>query len=302
MVSTRLLLPVVALITVWCSMGCCCMRRHSACVDPTWSDTCEVDGYGARFGRWIDRSSRKLRRLSRRCHCGAMQACDTGCASSCNSCGSSVMGDGGCGAPAMSVDAGGDWTGGGCASCGGNAPGGMTPTPVPMLPGSPSMTPPLNPGNTLPQAPMGPTNAPPPPGSAQYPQPYQHSFNAMPTSFNTPGSFNNVSMNAGAPPANLPPGTQFVSVEEFQRLPGTIISGPGAVPTAGSQSPQPVTHAMAPLPSPAPQTVYQQPQPSNQFSGQQVTPASFQTIQSRPQTAGPPVLSNTPRPLWTPTR
>lgn len=66
----------------------------------------------------------------------------------------------------------------------------------------------------------------------------------------------NVTMPPPIPPADsssttpVPQGTQQVSVEEFQRLPGVIISGPGAQPLA-----VPTTSTMVQSPTPVPANV-----------------------------------------------
>lgn len=103
----------------------------------------------------------------------------------------------------------------------------------------------------------------------------------------------NVTMPPPIPPAdsssttNVPQGTQQVSVEEFQRLPGVIISGPGAASTAAPasssvvQSPTPVPANVA-APAPAAKPIQQ----ASGTTAPVITPSATRQVQ---QTGWAPV-------------
>lgn len=159
-------------------------------------------------------------------------------------CGGGMIGDCGCGGGMMS---------GGCASCGQGGMGSL-PGPMPIM-SSPGLTP----SSEAAPAPTSGINL-------NYPQ----AIPAIPPS--ETGSTTSV-----------PQGTQQVSVEEFQRLPGVVISGPTAVGAPASQpamasSVATTTNVVAPA-----QPVQQ---PVQQAAAKSISPATARQVQ---QTGWAPV-------------
>ncbi|MDP1797316.1 MAG: hypothetical protein Q8K78_07535 [Planctomycetaceae bacterium] len=195
------LLSLLTCVTLLSSVGCCCMNNRISECDPLASDLAGGGGCLAKFARSHGK---------KKCHCGhcgyggmyadPMYAMPYGVDS---------YGGGGCGCDGGMVGA---MPGGGDCGCAG---GGMQ---------QQQMIPPAPPSQYAPQA--APTPAPiaePAPETAIPAVP-----EAAPVAPMT---------NHAAPAA---PNVQNVSVEEFQRLPGTIISGP-TTSTAPAPVPGPMT-------------------------------------------------------------
>jgi hypothetical protein len=205
----RLLSAVACLVTLNL-VGCCCMSPRIDECGPFASDLAGGGGCLAKFAR-----SHGAKKKCGCGHCGGGMYADPiyGMPYSGDCCGggfdAGMMG----GYPGMP-------SGGGCG-CGG---GGMVAPSMPAIPpaatqyapeGSPTPapTPDANvPETNIPAVPGAETPAPPAPPMTYQPAPGQ-------------------------------PGVQNVSMEEFQRLPGTIISGPTTTPVAGPAASVPAIHS-----------------------------------------------------------
>ena len=195
----RSLLAVAGAVLLF-APGCCVLDHLYGC-GPWWAHGCVADhcSDGCKASRKCDKKCRKCREcLEEHGQSGGMMMGGMGLGGGC--------GCGGCGMPEMMGGFMGEVGGGGCASCGhgGHGHGGAFDAPHMMT------TPPM----TIPT-----------PSALPHPQP----GTALPPPI---------------PPADssstnqIPSGTQQVSVEEFQRLPGVVISGPGSQPAAAMQPPQ----------------------------------------------------------------
>lgn len=216
--------------------GCCAC--HNCCVDPC--DSCST---GPVIGGGILRFFSMPNCSSGCCDGGCGGGCDgefvTGCGNCCGGCGgchrgcllSRLFSCHGCRRSCCnSCDSCCEMMDGGC--CGGNCGGNYDYSPTPMYSygqqptttGPVPQTMPANPGSTAPVPnaipETNPAVAPPPPAN----EPQTNSMNSM-----RPG-----------------PQTQMVSYEEFQRLPGTVISGPGVMPGAQSMA---TTNVIGPAPT-----------------------------------------------------
>lgn len=193
----RLLSLVASLLFLSSGVGCCCLGSHSLCSNDPCSR--ELAGGGCCWypGKFLHGKCCLFGHG--KCRCGGCGGC--GSSMGCGGCGMDggypgmIYGDMGChGMPGMSGDCG-------CAS-------GAT-YPPPAYPMQPTMMhPPIAPQMQM--APPAPAAIPP-------------AANAMPAPMPDAGI---PAGDAGPPMTSINSQPQQVSAEEFQRLPGSIITGP----------------------------------------------------------------------------
>ncbi len=198
-------------------LGCCYHRP--LCQDPC--DPCGAITQGSGCRSWMDRKISKWRKRNFcRNHgacgrCGPEYGYDTGWDDCCES----VMTPS-CGSVYSSMMP----SAGGCASC-----GSMGQMPAPMMQTAPSPAPE-----------PAPAPAPTPPGTSPSAYNYNGTLTTPPVAL--PPVPPGVSYNSA------PQGVQQVSYEEFVKLPGVIVNGPGAVPAGVVPAPAPMlSRSPAPL-------------------------------------------------------
>ncbi len=201
------LLTLLACVSLLSSVGCCCLNSRVNECGPYGADLAGGGGCLAKFAR--------AHGAKKKCgchHCGGYGGMYADPMYGMDTCGGGGCGfDGGMGMMGATPDARGP--GCGCGGGGGEAA-------LPMIPPAP-------PAQYAPQA--VPTPAPiaePTPAETNIPAPPETAVPAAPTTYQ---------------PAPTAPNVQNVSVEEFQRLPGTIISGPTTSSVAAPPASAPVS-------------------------------------------------------------
>ena len=259
----KLLRSLTALTMTLSLVGCCCGRN-------VVTDGCDTCCTSPAVGILRLQPVRNFFRFGcfHRCGCGG------GCGSygdvmgGCGDCATGGCSSGSCGAPMSQGFAAPGGTGCGCTS------------PATYSSQYPNMNAPSS-SIQIPEPSSLPTPAPVPPTSPTSVPP------ATPSSDSS-------TMN---PPRAMPP-VQNVSYEEFQKLPGTVISGPGAStgtsPGVPSNATMPMT--MAPPVAMAP--------PANSVSSIQRSIGSTQRLLARPASSMPPAMvsSQVQQPVWVPAK